>query len=160
MISLKNILLCTLAIIIPGALVNYLLPATILFHLINPLAVALAIVVLITYGRGLIISLCIEQNPISPAHILIIGIMLNWIGIIARTGRWFFIEAEPIFSFDYAFYNVGLLLSILSALFLLWAAHVVVRVPSRPVQVIIASVVAGFLYYVDSRHLHFLSEIQ
>jgi hypothetical protein len=112
-------------------------PATI-FHILNPISIASGVALIITYAPAIRDAWENRSEGVSPAHMLAIGIALNWIGLVIRMMRWYITGASPATTWDleFWFYNFGLWVSIWAALFIYGAASLVT--PGRKLSTMLA----------------------
>jgi len=142
-------LLGLLALLLPGVLATVYISPQELFHYIHPLTISISILVVLVYFIGAIESWSSNGHKLTPAHILTLGIILNWIGFSIRIGRWFFTQDEPDFPFEYGYYNLGLWLSTWAGIFMLAAAGLVVKRPKILTLLVAFVSIAALLYYFD-----------
>lgn len=125
-LSMKSVVWFSLVVWWGFAYLSYILPNSIIFHLLNPISIAIGILLILVYGRGLMDALY-NHNQITPAHLLTFGVTINWSGMIWRMARWYITGEHPAVSseIDFWVYNIGLFTSIWAGLFLLGAAKLV-----------------------------------
>lgn len=139
------------------AVIAIVIPSSMVFHLINPISIALGVVLVMVYSAGLIQLL--KEGPwssvITPAHLLTFGITLNWVGMIVRMARWFVTGEHPsvVSDIDFWIYNFGLWVSIWAGTFLLGAASVAIKPFKVSTMLTIFLIVFSFLLY-WGEHLH------
>lgn len=147
--SLQQLLLFTLIVWSIFTIISIIIPNSLVFHLLNPISIAMGVLLVIVYSSGLINLLKTGSNGASPAHLLTIGVALNWLGMIIRMARWFVTGEHPAVTsdIDYWFYNFGLWISIWAGMFLLGAANIAVKPIRISTMVTIFLLVCGFLLY-------------
>lgn len=136
-------------------LTTVFLPTSI-FHIINPLAIAIGVVLIIVYGEGLLDAWRYRKQGVTPAHLLTIGVVLNWTGMIIRMARWYVTGQHPsvLFDLDFWFYNLGLWMSIWGGLFLIGAAGVVAKPYRFSTLLVIFILIVVALTFTDYAGMH------
>jgi hypothetical protein len=151
-LSLSQILIFTAVVWLAYFGITYILPPEEVFHVLNPTIISLAIVLVIVFSRGLFDifkHVDFRTAVAEPAHLLIFGIILDWIGMIIRMGRWYFLNKHPIVSYDVEFwiYNFGVWMSVWAGLFLFGAASIAVRPFKLSTLVVLFLVIFALLFY-------------
>ena len=146
-ISVQYLFWSMIAVLVLGTGSSLLFTPVQMFHIINPIAIALGVIIIIVYSPGWIDAWKNKFETITPAHLLTFGVSLNWLGMTIRMGRWYYTGSNPDDDFDQWFYNLGLWISIWAGIFLIGAAQMVTK-PYKidTLIVIFASVLALLLY--------------
>lgn len=134
------------------AAITYFWSPEFIFHLINPISIALGAVLILVYSSGLwqlIKDPEKRKQGISPAHLLTFGVTLNWIGMVTRMARWYFTGQHPavMFNAEFWFYNFGLWVSIWGGLLLLGAASLAIKPFKGTTMIAVFLVVFAFLFW-------------
>ena len=148
-ITLKYLFWTMTTVLLVGTGTSFLFTPVHMFHCLNPLAMALGIVILIVYSPGWVDAWKNRFESITPAHLLTFGVSLNWLGFIVRLGRWYFTAAEPANGMPQWFYNVGLWVSIWAGLFLIGAAQLVTKPYRVSTLISIFLMVFALLFAID-----------
>lgn len=130
-----------------GFITSFLVAPMTIFHITNPLAIALGVILIWVYGRGVIDAF--KSEEVSPAHLLTFGVVLNWIGMTVRMGRWYIAGAHPAVqdNLDFWLYNFGLWISIWAGLFLIGASKLSVPNIKPSTLLVVFLLVFGFLMW-------------
>jgi hypothetical protein len=152
--SIKNLLISMLVVLSAGIGISFLFTPVEMFHFINPLAMALGLVILIVYSGGWIDAWRNRFQNITPAHFLTFGVTLNWLGLIFRLGRWYFTNEHPT-GHPEAFwiYNLGLWISIWAGVFLIGAAQLVTNAYKTSTLIVVFLAIFAFLVWIDYTHI-------
>lgn len=144
--TLKQILIFSALVWSAFIGITLYVPPEEVFHFINPISMALAVVVIMVYGRGALDAFR-SQDGVTLPHLLTFGVVLNWTGLIIRMARWYLTGSHPSVSFDleFWFYNLGLWISIWAGLFLLGAAGLTGREYKTGTLTVIFLLIFGFL---------------
>lgn len=110
-----------LVTIVLFAVTSYAFPPNHVFHLLNAVAISSAAILIASYSPSLWDAYKQRDNHVTPGHLLGFGVTLSWAGLLIRLSRWLLTSTEPSAGTEQWFYNVGLWISIASALLLVGA---------------------------------------
>lgn len=154
--SLRQVLGFIGVMCILGVVTSFLVPPMVVFHITNPLAIALGVVLIWVYGRGITDAFRNRTETVTPAHLLTFGVVLNWIGMTVRMGRWYFTGEHPSVqdNVDFWIYNFGLWVSIWAGLFLLGASKLSVPNVKPGTLLVVFFTIFGFLMWLGIGMAH------